>query len=531
MKYKFYWGMLLLALFTSQACSSSSSTTSTSTTTDSDSTESSVTSFPAGLTLASPLDSTTTQSSLIKALTNNVGPQTSFSVNQDTIDAILAGTDISDCSHNIATILQSFDLNADCYGPQVQYENFPEGAGGNGNLPTGDLGLWTAVEGDTTEACAAAQLNERMGGLGTKVQTALEAMASLVCVANVNSISLPEAGSEIDLVAEMNSMSTENSLGNTYTTATLAASTVDSNTAYTYDIVVGFEEDGTDYELNLAMTHVLLTEDNSTFKGRFSYWYNAPGDNGRMSACTAVDSDSDTFTDTTVAGSVLYDLSDATELLLRADAAYYCGYDAPAINSTTGLLDPADVEANGTNEDGWGASFTSVIANFNPETIDGNYAFSWQAGTGDSNSRVFNIAVDMSGSTPAAEAFYGYGAAAEDWDGNIGGFICNWAGPGGNHTYVNFVQHQTLTQAEGATVFTATDSDLQYAPVVACEYAGGAFTYDIDGSGGAPDATDDTDVGNGVENELLPVTDANADDVFDEIVSAGFTTPTAPSNF
>ena len=497
--------------------------------------------FPQGLAITSPLETATQAAESLSAtqyLTTADSPlyATSYSIATDTIDAILNGDEISDCEFDPEAFIEQSD-DASCYGPTISYRNHPSAAFGDpssGSLPPGDVGLWNENESDTGEACAAAELNARMLGVQKKAQAALQSLASMICVANVNGIDLPESGESVDLTTEMNAMATSNGLDAEFTTAALSLDDVDGNNAYSYALSFTTTINSNDIGLDLTMTHVLLSEDNTTYKGRFTYKFNNPlslGTNCGMSS-----------TETTDAGSVLYNLSSENALALRFDSGNYCTADADAI-SGDGILDPEDSYNSTTNPDGWGNNYNVLIAELNPDTSEGNYSYSWQAGAMDDKARIFNISLTQTDDSELAlsgSSFFGFGDSvnASGFDGNIDGFICNWAGPGNTHTPVAYVQRQDIDEDTVSGLFTSVADTLaiSYAPTTTCTYNGsGSFEYDSDA-----DSTIDTNPSLAVTNNLFSLdgsdTDSSTDDadsngVADKIEDLGYTAPTEPENF
>lgn len=484
--------------------------------------------FPSNLAITSPLESDSEFTAGLPTLSlyATTGTATAFSAAAGRISAILDGTTLADCAPLLDSILNQED-DASCYGPSVAYENHPDFLPPevppqnleDGMLPPGDVGLWTENQGDTDQACAAAQLNERMNALESKSQVALEVLASMKCVMGVGGISLPASGSSTSLLTQMSEMATANSLRAAFSAADLSVSESDGLTQYSYDVSFTYTAaNGDAHSVVLQLTHVPLNDDNTAYKGRFSY---------KIDGFQVQEGDGCLTDEMTEAGSVLYNLTTATDLKIQALHTGFCGNDANPIQSD-GLIH-ADDKFNPTdNPDGWMHNFTSTAAEFDPATSAGNYAFAWQAGKDDGNTRAFNLTLADDNGLQGT-AFFGFGEDIETFDGSIKGFICNWAGPGNTHVLLDYAQSQGITQVGSSDVFLSVSDELNigYAPTNSCAYDGtGAFTYDSDGSG-----TVDTDPAAVVANDLLPLTDANGDEVFDEFVEAGFELPAIPENF
>ena len=176
----------------------------------------------------------------------------------------------------------------------------------------------------------------------------------------------------------------------------------------------------------------------------------------------------------------------------------------------------------------------------NPVSGAGHYSYSWQAGVNDSHSRVLNVGLNDFDPMDGV-AWYGYGQSFDNGAqdaGQINGFICNWAGPGNNHTLLNMAQRQSLIYSAATDQFVVSDggSNITYAPTVACVYSsdeGGSFLYDRDLDGELGDESADTvDVGTG---EQLPLDLAPPEnsvyfgmDIEDVILRSGFMPPESP---
>lgn len=479
--------------------------------------------YPSSLAITSPLQSADEFSTSISE-SFLVSPDslyaTSYSKAIDSIQAILEGTQISACKPDLVP-LTSQSGDATCYGPTIDYQNHPDALQGqpdDGQLPSGDVGMWTANEGETNQACAAAQLNQKMAGLQFKSQAALEVLASLICVSNVNDIDLPANGETSDLVTEMNSMATQNNLNATFSTATLSLDTSSGNNTYSYSLVFEYTDNNSKTRtVTVNMSHRALDDDNTTYQGRFSYVINPSDFTGGNCPPGG----------TTDAGSTLYHLSSATDLKLSAETGTFCGEDTNPVGSS-GLLDASDKFNQATNPDGWGNNYNLMIANFNPSTTEGNYSFAWQAGPLDDNTRTFNLTLDQDADTSrlSGTAFFGFGDPIDQTDGSIKGFICNWAGPGSNHNLKDFAQKQVISENETDGTFQATTSNLNYAPTNSCTYDGsGNFSYDSDADG-----TIDTNPSTPVSSDLTALTDSDSNGEFDQFSDSGFTLPTSPSN-
>ena len=436
--------------------------------------------FPQGLTFASPLAVSKRPTTAARVKTffpewlvrsaHAAGTYTSaFAESTATISGVLGGT---------ASVTTAFDANAfgrrlqltACYGPTMRYTDHPDGAPGNsGMLPQGDLGIWSETEGTSGEVCAAAELNSLFAADSEHAQAVLVALAKM---ANVLSASLPAAGSTASALAGMNALGIP---GVTFTQADLALDA----TGKTWTYALTFRAPGS-HTVAVTMRHTPGVDANHYAGG---YTVQVDGEPPFPNCTTA---------STVDALSASYDRTGATTLELVSRRGTYCATSLAGMPSTLldsdGLLDPSQ-KLSATLPAGWGAHFGRLGASFNPAsaTLQGDYAYAWQAGPQDGAARIFNLRIN--GSTADGEAFFGFGDDVERTDGTIKGMICNWAGPGASRSLNTLVaQRQFVTFDAGAGKWTqpAGGSDIRYAPTNSCTYtnteraSGGVFWYDRD---------------------------------------------------
>lgn len=102
--------------------------------------------------------------------------------------------------------------NSNCFGPTLQYTGHPDAFGGSpdasGNLPSGDLGIWTASNADGS-ACASATLEMKMSGVSARTNMALVSLAGMLVEAKKAS-KLPSNGSTSTLTDEINALAIPN---------------------------------------------------------------------------------------------------------------------------------------------------------------------------------------------------------------------------------------------------------------------------------------------------------------------------------
>jgi len=464
--------------------------------------------YPENLTVTSPLESGSGGVSVAGSRAIDISDQL------NTITTMLSAGTIAACAFDPAEFLQS-EGNASCYGPSIDYMNHPDSAGGtqDGSLAGGDLGIWLPVEG-SNEACSAVQMNSRMDGISSKSQAAFTAMASMICVDVLGGYGIPSDTTN-DILDDMNDMATATSMDVVFETATIAHVTVSGQNQFTYTLNFTFEDNSIDYPIEMIVTHI--SDDTGDYQGRFQYKYAFDTTDINGTNCP----DDGTTAELAIAGSVLYART-GSDFAIDARYAQFCSNDA--VGFVNGIVDPTDKfdEFNPTdNPDGWGDNFNRFVADFDEDTYLGNYTYAWQAGAGDSNTRVLNVSVteDNVNSTLAGEAWFGYGSSIDtaNYDNGIGGFICNWMGPNNVHNYSNYVQYQSLLQDTVTGVFEPQVNHIAYAPVNSCVDNDNDFYYDTDADN---DMTDE----NGTDNLA---TDLSA---FADYIAA-FTVPTAPSNF
>ncbi len=369
-------------------------------------------------------------------------------------------------------------INAGCYGPTVLYQGHPDWVAGvpakDGTLPSGDVGIWTAVDTATDWVCAAAQLDARMDGVALRSNTSLMTLASLINVANTAGKSLPAVGATVDLKTEMNVAFSPDV---TFTAATISQPVAGS---YSYSVAFSFTHGSGTRNAEIRLSHAPGAS-KSEYSGLLTYAVTRGGSdlqNCNGKALGTVD-----------VGTLKYTRTAKTAMTLVHREGNYCGVGTAtplatsyATFSSDGQLDPA---GKWIVSKGWANNFNRFGAVYDPTTLKGDYTFGWQAGYEDSNSRVFNIGLNYNATTEArdGEAYFGYGDDIASSTGTIKGFICNWAGPSSSHTLKDFFQRQNISfnDATGKwrpSLEAASSSNITYAPTNACTSAGGAFYYD-----------------------------------------------------
>ncbi len=443
------------------------------------------------------------------------------------INALLSG-DIPVLDAFEPQLFFSMDFNANCYGPSMFYDNHPDGVtpppppdAPYPSLPGGDLGIWQEL-GIYDQACASAQLNARMKGIGDQNLMALMSIASLISVAVDNGTSWPEdvsPGSTLDLTSQMNAVGIT---AVTFSQANISQSTSGNN--WHYQLVFSFTRETEELNIGVNLNHQ-ATDSDAVYEGLLTFQVDDLTDGAGNCSTTEV----------TRNGSLHYISDSATEVRLQYRSAQLCGH------GTSGLTESVSSDNISGNvlsrSSNWANNFSLFTAEFNPENQLGLYTFAWQAGPNDGNTRVLNVgleAVNNDGQV-TGESYFGYGDAIDVTNGSIQGFICNWAGPGNNHTLLQYAQRQHLTQNLSSGWFEPSNSaasDITYAPTNSCTYDGsGSFLYDRDLDNELTDETSDTvNVGEGQVIELdMMSPSGDATTIWEHITNnRGFNLPDYP---
>ncbi len=397
--------------------------------------------------------------------------------------------------------------NAECFGPELLYQNHPDGTdftdeSGNASLPTGDLGIWSELDEASGNACAAAQLNAKMKGLRYKTFSGMAIFAGMLGKASQSdefSGLLTDSDIDLDLTQAMNDLDIEHIVFNE------ASIKYNSEEAlWNYSVTIDFRHLESDDPKSATFTmQVKPGSEEELYTGTMNYRLD-----GRMDGTQCTDNKVERI------GSVAFEKSENESVLSQARHTVVCGHDGSNGFDENGVLDPT--YSKDQYEDGWVSNFSIFSANFDPDTRAGRYAYTWQAGNGDSHSRIFNITMNADGNS--SEAWYGFGDSLTGVDteqSKIKGFICNWAGPNGQHTLIEKAQSQLIQRDETAFTFlpVAEGSSITYAPVNSCEYdsdSGGSFAYDRNLDSDLTDESADTnDVGDGelLEFDLSDIAD------------------------
>jgi hypothetical protein len=455
--------------------------------------------FPLDLALASPTQSGASQAlsarlgRILEAKPMSGGSRSSnlqnvYGEDYATLVAALANmvispTSESDCSFNL-DLAPTFE-NATCYGPQLTYTGHPDGSPNSGTLPSGDVGLWEATESTTGEACAAAQINARMNGIAKLANGGVFLAASVYCSATVSGTSLPtRSGGSVDLTSQFAANVSSGTNAVTVTNVDVACTDDDGSKCTEY--VVTLEGTSGSKEINLRMKHQPTNSTGTRYAGKISYTIEDPAATGPNCLGAGV-------TGITYAASVSYEKPSSSEMTYQLNSGMYCGIGEDPYVSATDFTVDASKKAlqTGGDTEGWADNFTRATASFDPDSGEGDYSLTWEAGSNDGYARSMLAHIEQLAATNAGVAYFGFGPEPEDAGaGEIDGMICNWAGPGASH---GSIASTTLAQkqvfAKSSSLYTAASSNITYAPTNACTITAAGPVFTQVGGGGTSNIT------------------------------------------
>ena len=399
---------------------------------------------------------------------------------KDALEDLLAATAPVSCA--ISLTIQNAG-RANCYGPSVAFTDHEVDGTTDGSWPGGDLGIWEETEA-SGEACAAAQLTAQMKGVISYVDTAQFIGAGMACVANKAGDALPSTeGSTLDLTAAMAGIVTINSTAVTVSAASISREANDSsgNSVYVTSLI-GTAGTKT---YSIRIKHVPTAVDDSTNKGKISVTV------------------SDSGTPSTDGVSLQYEKSSSSvgKFLLKKTNFSSAGA-SPFVSGSDYTVDFSKP---------WAGNADYFLAQVDPSKYTGTFSYAWQAGNGDSNTRVFNAVLSEASGVVTGSAFFGFGPTVQTGAGSIDGMICAWTGPDQTHTPVTRVQRQNMTLTSGKFALTGTSYTV-FDPVAACDAVG---TMSMSWG------TSSTRLVSATTENLVPVA---------EVATAIGTLPTAPPN-
>jgi hypothetical protein len=445
---------------------------------------------------------------------------------------------------NIGALFGEANTDASCYGPPVDYANHDNGAAGSGQLPRGDVGIWLENEtvGSATEPCVAAQLRKRVQSARRQTQQAL-LMAAMMrrTVAATSGLAMPSAGGTTTLTTEFATRIASLGLPSSPTVVSATVGLDSGGTVHTYRLVLSNGASGA-----LAKRgEMILRHTKGSSSTAYSGTLQAAGfvfGNDPAFGCSDQTDGSGNFKVANVS-TVKYARSGA-DINFSARQSRYCGHptgtgtdDAAEVASFTGgELNPtvkipqAGAPAPQAGIKGWRGDFTRYAGDYSRTTAEGKFFLAWQAGPGDSHSRSLAATSDYNSATGerTVKGYYAYGSEITTSSATFvqSGMICNWAGPGNNHTPVLKFQSQVATKASGATLFSLSSapgsSKITYAPTNSCN-SSATMTFDVD-AGVLPATGLTAGEGASTTNNLDGLTGTNTT-VDQEVRSRGWTRP------
>lgn len=485
--------------------------------------------FPKEAAISSPFSTASAQQAAPAAIGDG------FDDYQADVAAVLLGTTSVADGFDAQQFLQ-LATDADCYGPQLKYSGHPDydvsmmGQSPDGNLPTGDLLLWQSTD-SNGDACAVAQLNAQLKGASAQTKMALISMASMVQVIDDNSLSLPAQGETLDLTSEFASAAPSTiSVSN----ADLIQ-TDDSQWHYLLEFAYTDSSDSSSHSIKVALYHD-PGSDSEHYTGVLNYYATgtlarSPEDAGDFPGGNC----NDAGDAATLNGSLAYNRV-GDDMQVQSRTAILCGATSEGFVLSSSAADYRQVEADnayssGSNPDGWSENFSIFAGDYSLTDFAGSYAYVWQAGSGDSHSRTFNIGVNSATAATDGEAYAGFGKQVHQTEGEIDGMICNWAGPGNSHTPSANNQRQFFDYNASTGNYEVAGEDIAYLPVVGCELADGdSITIDTDLDNDLADETAYNTSDNTFTLDLMGLYDG-ATTVPESIANRGFTLPSVPGGW
>ena len=471
-------------LFTGCAKKSDTSSTSSSSSGDSEF----LSAMPGNLAISSNTASGSSVSSRTLGRTAQAVSDATDPVNQSDkvtrLQAVLKATSLDECHKAIPKTMKYSGGNyVDCYGPELAYVNHP--GSGSGSLPTGDLGIWTAYNDNTTqEACAAGQMNLLMKKTSKKVDLAMGISAMMVCAAKNDGLSLPAVGATaLDVTTSLNKTDMEDERGGmSITSATLQRSSLTSgDTLWTSTLAGSFTAtgDASSQSFSITLKHVPTTEGttvSTTGEGLIQMYQTGLSESDWNCGGSTLG----------LANSVLYK-NTSDNLSFRAIRAKFASTitDASNFYESDGEVSKQNKNDNSTN--GWCADYNVVVANVDSSGF-GKVSYAWQAGPGDGYTRTFNIRTDNnSADNQTGDAYFGFNPSPDDSSGSddyrstsIDRMICNWAGPGApataNKTGVSKMQRQQLEYDSTNYVWKSATDNITFAPTNDCDFTSNSST-------------------------------------------------------
>ncbi len=426
--------------------------------------------FPVDLMLSSPTGQETAVGLSLAA-----APVSQYKARKEKLSALLNSKVKSECTFDLK--IERDVQNVSCFGPELFYRHHPDGtdrnhevdpATGLYSLPPGDIGIASALMPGTGEACSSAQLNQKVEGIASQVNSLIYSLAAVHCVANSSGKSLPKVGAKLDLTKETTAAFANNRTGLSIVEAWIShvASTEAGKTVYETQIRGSSDSKS----ITISLKHEENDAKNLTYHGKLTYTISSPTDSD-TSRCPQGDSGKMDAT------SITYQKVGESVLMLELKSAKYCNQHAdPYVSAVDHTVDPAK-KFSGDATNGWFSHFNYALFNLNTATDEGDFQFAWQADPSDLQSRSINVSIGKEGEALLGTTYVGFGPdVAELNPGQVTGMICNWGGPAHDRTVRPFAQRQILRREPGALLFLPTESNIGYAPTNSCEYVAGSQT-------------------------------------------------------
>jgi hypothetical protein len=386
--------------------------------------------------------------------------------------------------------------NSSCYGPSLAYATHEDALFGSasGTLPGGDLGLWLEYE-NGTEPCVTAQLSRRVRGVKNQSMQGLLMMAAMRrAVAASSALTMPAASLTTDLTADFETLLRGYPAFAAFDVSAATISLDATGAIYTYRLAIDNGATGTARKLSeIIMTHTPGSS-SSAFSGVLKIAAFSLSSDAAMGCNDVKDSATGMFQVANV-GTLRYTRS-GSAISFSSRSGNYCGHPANTASSaygaevasydSAGELDPTVSLSSSTRGSikGWIGNFARFAGDFELESIEGDFLYGWQAGTQDGRSRMLalNATYNTVTDVRTVQGFFGFAADISTSDGTLLGMICNWAGPGNNHTPVAKFQSQIAALSATADHFSVAsgDSKITYAPTNSCNSTTTQFDANVD---------------------------------------------------
>ena len=349
-----------------------------------------------------------------------------------------------------------------CFGPRLYFQHHLDGVSRGGaslsedlnlncdenvcELPTGDLGLWTDTESQTGEACAAAKMNSDVRYVSQFADMGKVISALAECLVEEGTISRPSSGTTETITSAINTAVLNE--GISFTSVTW------SESSGAYSLVLNTS----DSEFNIKTNKTSAGEYANNIWGYFGL-----GDNDLVVESLAFS---------------MYGLKDSSgNQKIKFISAIFEG-------TTPNTGGSGDYDSNNLLEftSSWTRDHRTIIMNDSSDnSADKLMKYSWVAGNNapliaaDSYSRTFMAKINEDSNSGVA--YYGYGNDGGTSGGDhanrlsITNFLCNWTGPGNDQSTSfkqNFAQKQVLTRSGTKSMWTPSESYIDYAPTRSC---------------------------------------------------------------